>query len=198
MPIESDSTGPRVVELSIPQAKFVGSVAPITVLVGGVGCLDPRTKIGEAFIGDLSSSSVVSTLQGTAVASPSFLKGRADLYLVRTESGREVIVEEHHRFLTEVGWLPLGSLGIDSLIAVDDAEGDCQNPQTKLDSQQSCGEHSHQCDEQCTFEEVLLTRQEVPPQGCVLDGAYRHDLSTCPLSPSACFGIITYLRSIPV
>lgn len=83
----------------------------------------PETLIGGVPVGDITASEgECQTLLGLSPRSPSFCKGKADLYRVTMKSGREVLVTLQHRFLTPKGWLPLNKLDVGSLLAADGSE----------------------------------------------------------------------------
>ena len=106
------------------QYDFHHSKALYRSFMGGIGCLAPETILGGVPVGDLTSSAgECQTLLGASPRSPSFCKGKDDLYRVTMESGRTVLVTLGHRFLTPKGWLPLSKLGIGFLLASDGSEG---------------------------------------------------------------------------
>lgn len=90
----------------------------------GVGCIDGATLISGVPVADIRAPRLVRTLSGASVSTRGFRKGVADLYRVRTRSGRSVTVTEAHRFLTPAGWRPLSHLAIGWPIAVDDSDCD--------------------------------------------------------------------------
>ena len=93
-----------------------------TLFKGGEGCIAPETKISGTPIAELTQRSMVDSLYGQAIASPSYLKGRDDLYQVELEDGRTVTVTKAHRFLTPTGYAKLKHLGVGSSIAVNDED----------------------------------------------------------------------------
>jgi len=94
------------------------------VEMGGWRCVSADTRIGGIPIAEFSEKTI-STLYGHApLVSPS-LKGRQDLYRVRTLSGRQVSVTLDHRFLTPQGWRQLKDLSVGSVISADGSESGC-------------------------------------------------------------------------
>lgn len=113
----------KTMRLHKVQYDFHHSDALYRGFVGGIGCTAPETLLGGVPIGDLTSSAgECQTLLGASPRSPSFCKGKADLYRVTMESGRTVLVTLAHRFLTPEGWLPLSRLRVGSLLAADGSE----------------------------------------------------------------------------
>jgi phage terminase large subunit len=105
--------------LSDPQATFVlDREHKFLALVGGRGCVAGDTLISGIPVAERTRApGTVETLWGSALSSPAYRKGMADLYRVRTQYGRSVTVTLHHRFLTPTGWRPLCELKPGELIA---------------------------------------------------------------------------------
>lgn len=94
------------------------------VLPQGVGCVDGGTILDDAecrgwsFDQWLQSGErpVVFSKVGEQIslvqASPIFTKGTDEMFLVKTESGREITVTGLHRFLTPDGWQQLRDIGV--------------------------------------------------------------------------------------
>jgi hypothetical protein len=102
-------------------------------LCGGYGCLsaDSLVEVWDGVryvprpIALLSDAPFqVKTLAGPAWALPAYRKGRAALYRVRLEDGRELKATKDHRCLSPAGWVEVGRLAEGSLIAVDGRPGD--------------------------------------------------------------------------
>ena len=87
--------------------------------VGGVGCVAPETMIGDCPIAEITTSHVVKTLSGSALATPAHSCGKADLYRIVTKQGNSINVTLEHRFLTHNGWRRLKSLRVGSQIAAE-------------------------------------------------------------------------------
>lgn len=95
----------------------VYSDTPAYVLVkGSEGCHSASTKIMGIPIPEWQPGQV-DTAFGSSSSTGSYLKGRADLYRVRTSHGEDVEVTVDHRFLTPTGWRPLRYLSSGNLIA---------------------------------------------------------------------------------
>ncbi len=92
--------------------------------IAGIGCVAAETEIEGIPIAERTQPAPVSTLLGESMATPSYLKGKADLYRVQTESGVEVVVTETHRFLTPLGWRPLSALTSGDVIGADGTYND--------------------------------------------------------------------------
>jgi hypothetical protein len=108
------------------EANFVYTHEPrYGLLKGGEGCVAAETLLNDNPIADyLHDPQILRSMFGRAVASPSYLKGRTDLYRVRTQFGAEVEVTGEHRFLSSRGWCRLADLAVGDLIAGhDDAHG---------------------------------------------------------------------------
>lgn len=103
-------------------AATIHGVAELCYDSVGVGCLDGSTLICGVPVAELDGQTKVRTLLGYSQSSQGYRKGVADLYRVRTQSGRTVVVTASHRFLTPTGWLPLSHLSIGFPIAADDTE----------------------------------------------------------------------------
>jgi len=114
----------------------------------GVGCLDGATLVGGVPIAERRQVGEVQTLGGSALSSPGFCKGKADLYRVRTRSGRSVTVTAAHRFLTPTGWLSLSRLAVGSPIAADDSESARSGWEKPTSWQDHCSEDHCPCDGQ--------------------------------------------------
>lgn len=100
------------------EAEFVYSDTPRFVLCkGSEGCIAADTLINNIPAAEFTGGNV-STLYGSAKASPTYPKGKADLYQVQTKSGRQVTVTLDHRFLTLTGWNQLRNLACGDLIAL--------------------------------------------------------------------------------
>jgi len=88
---------------------------------GPAGCIAGETRIYNPITGthtpirDLyrdSIAPIVQTLRGAIQAEKPFIKGVADLFRVRTRSGRECTITGNHLFLTPGGWRYASSLQI--------------------------------------------------------------------------------------
>lgn len=101
--------------------------------IGGYGCKAQTAKIGGIPIPDWQGG-IVDTTLGTAVSSRSYLKGKADLYIVQTESGQQTEVTLDHRFLTPDGWRHLRDLRVGDVLAVDGSADDFQEKGIDVDS----------------------------------------------------------------
>jgi hypothetical protein len=88
----------------------------------GVGCLDGATRIEGVPVAERTAPAEVPVIGGRSQSSRGRCVGKADLYRVRTRSGRTVVVTLGHRFLSPGGWLPLSQLAVGSLIAADGSE----------------------------------------------------------------------------
>lgn len=129
----------KTMRLHKVQHDFHHSPALYRGFVGGIGCTAPETLLGGVPIGDLTSSAgECRTLLGDAPRSPSFCKGKADLYRVTMESGRTVTVTLKHRFLTPEGWLTLSKLRIGSLLAADGSEDAIDDLEKPIDLKGDC------------------------------------------------------------
>lgn len=108
----------------------------------GVGCLEGSTLIGGVPVAERTVPGVVRTLVGDFPATRGFAKGVADLYRVRTQSGRSVTVTTAHRFLTPSGWQPLSRLVVGSFLAADDNESEHSSWETARGLPGRCSTHS--------------------------------------------------------
>src|SRR6516162_1199390 len=98
------------------QKDWIFSPEKLSVVSSGWGCVAGETLIGGIPIAERRQEEL-STLFGLCRPSNPYLKGRADLYRVRTLSGRQVDVTLDHRFLTLTGWSKLRDLSVGSPIA---------------------------------------------------------------------------------
>lgn len=128
------------------QNDFLECEAPYKSFCAGIGCLDGSTLISGVPVAELSDPIVVRTLSGDSLSSPSYRKGKSDLFRVRTQSGRTVVVTAAHRFLTPAGWLPLSRLAVGSLIAADGSEDGQKDLERSIDSPGHYSFHFHPCD----------------------------------------------------
>ena len=104
------------------EAIFVSDDLPRwELLKGGEGCIAAETLINGIPAAEWTGGQVT-TLYGQSGATSIFHKGRAGLYRVHLESGREVVVTLDHRFLTPIGWQSLRYLSADMPIASHDNE----------------------------------------------------------------------------
>jgi predicted phage terminase large subunit-like protein len=123
----------KVLPIYEKQSHFRNSKAKVKAFIGGRGCVAPETRINGVPIAEIGTSTRLSTLFGNQESLPPFLKGKADLYRVCTESGLEVVVTDAHRFLTPAGWLPLIDLRYGSLIAIGDGSHESYSMETGRD-----------------------------------------------------------------
>lgn len=154
--------GSKQVEFLEKQWQFTWSTAIDLCHRGGLGCLSAESTIEGIPVAEFSGASVP-TLFGRAVASRSFLKGQADLYEVRTLSGKTARVTVEHRFLTPTGWCPLGCLRVGSLIAADDRQDVGWERERLTNSTESYYAGSHRYDGllrpwQVVFEDIVPQR----------------------------------------
>lgn len=108
----------RALPIYAKQAEFRKALAKVKAFIGGRGCVAPETMVSGVPIAERTGSVPLSTLFGIQRADIPFLKGKADLYRVRTRSGLEVVTTDAHRFLTPDGWKCLLYLKANSLIAI--------------------------------------------------------------------------------
>ena len=120
------------------QLNFIESTAIFVALQGGRGCIGAEAKIDRVPVGDLTSPSWVPSIYGKFPATQSFVKGRANLYKVTTQSGLVVSVTDKHRFLTQSGWLPLSSIEKGSLILSGGISHDLPDNEKLLYYQDDC------------------------------------------------------------
>lgn len=126
------------------QSEFLSASEDLVQIDGGKGCIAAETLISGVPTADWNGGSV-ETLYGREVSSGTFLKGRADLYLVSTQEGKEVVVTLDHRFLTPTGWHQLRDLSFGDLITVSDTEYDPEMMGKSRDFQDCYFSGSHPC-----------------------------------------------------
>lgn len=141
---------------------------------GGRGCVHPDTLIdvpgGQVAVKDWRGGLVWSWQDGERVlawSTPAFPCTEEDLFEVSLDDGRSIIVTDHHKFLTNRGWVRLCDLRADdALIAHPQKFGACHpltnservqpaSPSdvrrsigTPEDCQGDCSECHHRCDPQ--------------------------------------------------
>jgi len=110
----------------LPYGKdFFQDRTPVSVVVGGKGCIAPNTRIYDveqskwveaAILAEQNRAPLVAAWTGSEFvpirASIPFIKGIDKLYEVVMRSGRRVTTTLKHVFLTESGWQPLADLQI--------------------------------------------------------------------------------------
>lgn len=110
-------------------------------------CVGGETVLAGRPIRDWVSSgerpTCLPTLFGSAVPEAPYWKGRADLYRVRTLSGREMVVTAQHRFLTPRGWCQLQHLRGGDAIGADGKDYDGAGLEISRDSTANCWKDSH-------------------------------------------------------
>lgn len=145
------------------ELEFVRGDAPRRwLLKGGEGCVGAETLIEGTPVAEWSGG-LVKTLYGPSIATKAYLKGQADLYRVRTETGRSVVVTLEHRFLTLTGWDQLRDLAVGTLIAVRGNEHDQPDDETPRDWRDRYSGGSRPCDELSTPRAVdVLSRLQQP------------------------------------
>lgn len=122
------------------------------VLADGTGCVAGSTLIYNPLTGQ---SKTIADLEATGEhhtvlsltpdglvacdAEPALKMGTDELFVVRTEDGREITVTGEHRFLTPVGWRRLADLGAGQFIAGSPQSEDDIVPDNDSDSRpQDC------------------------------------------------------------
>jgi phage terminase large subunit-like protein len=98
---------------------FIADKSRFSAIFGGRGCISGDTLVDGIPIADRTSIGEVDTLFGRELASPGFLKGQDDLYLIKTKLGSQIKVTPQHRFLTLDGWKCLAELSYSSLLVSD-------------------------------------------------------------------------------
>lgn len=91
-------------------------------LLGGRGCVAEGTPVWDPSkkeyrpIEDMKKPGWVLTTSGPVLASPSYIKGQAELFRVETARGNVVLATAAHQFLTQKGYLPLSEIDVDDEI----------------------------------------------------------------------------------
>lgn len=99
-----------------------------TGLIGGIGCIAGETIVNGVPIAERKESADVDTMLGRSIATAGFIKGQADLYRVKTQSGFQVVTTLDHKFLFKPPqsfqgqWRKLSELTIGDLIAADGSQ----------------------------------------------------------------------------
>ena len=109
--------GALLIPWQLMAAKFK---QPVIVEIGGYACVAQETRIYDAELNqhipivelaNKNRAPLVLAWTGTRFvevrATVPFLKGKADLYRVTTESGRQITTTLEHRFMTDRGWMTL-------------------------------------------------------------------------------------------
>lgn len=135
-----------IYQLSEEQRKVVLHDEGPLLVVAGAGCLTGDTPVNGIPIAERTTEGSVNTLYGSSMATKSFLKGRADMYRVRTQSGRVVKAMVDHLFLTPIGWRRLRDLGVGEIIAADDTDSALSVKGTPKGSLVCCSSGLHPCD----------------------------------------------------
>src|SRR5579872_571452 len=112
-----EALSPR--QLLPSQRAFIFAPERFSMISGGFACVAAETLIEGIPIAERKREDVA-TFYGRVRPSDPFLKGRADLYRIRTMRGAQAVVTTAHRFLTPTGWHPLAYLRAGDVVAGDD------------------------------------------------------------------------------